>query len=308
MSDELVLKRLNPIPTRQLKRELSLEKLWELFVGLKGEISKSRQGEYNRVKATLLPYLRRHGFSPASIVRLQPIFKAGISNNSANKMLSITRSFMRFLHTMRYTGEDLSNVVISLKPDPIKNAEVFTDEEYSRIQAYCLNKPHFQPHLWLITLAYRTGMSLIDCCYLRWKDVKLNENSASFIEIRRKKNARFGDSIICRIPIIPGTDVHEWLKKLKSVEHLNYKRADGITDYVHQDCPGLYECRFQTIGNLRNTFCSNLVNSGAQTALIMNMTGHTNVKTLLRYLKVDIAEMQNQLDKAFNYAAQGQQT
>lgn len=321
----LALEVLPPIPKRSLKKIMSLRDLWTIYVKLKGnDLAPYTYIEYASVGKMFCTFMENRRLEPMAIVEFAQslIDKGTIGNNRINTYLSRVRGFLRFLKNTNYIGTDLWLSLPNLPKQPTATPQIFTDEDYETIKTYCKDKGHFQPHLWLLILAYRTGMSKVDCCYLRWRDVHLNENGPSFIDIYRIKTKRLGQKALCQIPIIPFTDVHEWLINLKKVEHLNYKRHDGITDFVHQDCPGLYECRFQridqdfrniflragidskkTFRHMRNTFCSNLINSGTQIALICKMTGHSNVATLLRYLKPDRRALQDGLSKAFQYAA-----
>jgi integrase len=202
-------------------------------------------------------------------------------------------------------------------------AKTWTHEEYLTMIEYTRTRESKHVHRWLFILGYRTGMSMVDACHLRWPSVHLNENGPSFIEYYRTKQARTGRAAFCQIPIVAGSDLHQELLKRKAVAHLNYHRFDGIDDYVHQDCPGIYHGGVYRAANdfndiwwsagidrqgrsyktFRSTFVSNLVNSGVQYALICKMTGHQNLKTLMLYLKVDRLALQDQLNVAYEYGA-----
>lgn len=309
----------------KLKRIMSLRDLWNVWVGLKGELSPYTRHDYFAIGNKFCTFMEGRELEPMAMIEFVQSYNRNVTgNNRINHELVRVKGFLKFLKKMNYISTDLWDAVTFLPREATAAAQIFTDEDYKAIKAYCTGRPWCQPHLWLIILAYRTGLSLVDCCYLKWRDVHLNEDGPSFIDIHRIKTARLGAKALCQIPIIPFTDVHEWLIKLKALEHLNYKRFDGITDFVHQDCPGLYECTFQrithdfrniflragidpkkTFRHLRNTFCSNLVNSGTQLALVCKMTGHNNVQTLLRYLKADRESMEDGLNKAFQFAKEG---
>lgn len=325
----------------KLKRIMSMRDLWDVWVGTKGELSPFTKWDYRSIGDKFCSFMEDKELEPMSIVEFlhslqttknqkHSLGREHIGNNRINHILVKIRGFLKFLHKMDYTRKDLSDALPSLPKEACAPAQIFTDEDYNKIKAYCIDRAWTQPHLWLFILAYHTGMSLVDCCYLKWRDVHLNENGPSFIDIHRIKTARLGAKALCQIPIIPFTDLHEWLIKLKNVPDttqwhpLVIERYGGMVDFVHQDCPGLYECTFQrvkhdfkniflragidpkkTFRHLRNTFCSNLVNSGTQIALICKMTGHNNTTTLLRYLKPDRRSLQDGLAKAFAYAEEG---
>lgn len=311
----------------------SLLELWTIFVKMKGDMAPGTRTNYERFGRLFCSFVDGKPLSTATMMQWMlhlrerkhktRLHTKTISAAATNDINARVRSFLRWLKLFKYTQEDLAEAIQLLPETAAKEAKTWTADEYAAIKSYCHGRAWCQVHLWLIVLAYRTGMSLVDCCHLRWRDVNLNENAPSFIDIYRIKTARLGQKALCQIPIIPFTDVHEWLLRLKKAEQLNYTRHDGITDYVHQDAPGLYACRFSSINqdfrniyirsgidikqgktfrNFRNTFVSNLVNAGAQFALICKMTGHQNMKTLLLYLKADRHALQEQLHKAFAYS------
>lgn len=314
------------------RRLATLRNLWEVYVRLKGELMPRTRRELNLFGDMFCSFMDGKDFSPDTmtewVIHLQgreiKSFKHGprkISPNRVNDVNHSIRSFIRWLKTMGYITNDVSSCIPSLRGNAVKEAQAFTEEEYQKIKAYGSRKQHFVTHTWLCILAYRTGMSLIDCCYLRWRDVHMELNGPCYIKIHRIKSMRWAIKGACHIPIIPGTDIYKWLIWLRE-NTVRYKRHDGIDDFVHQDAPGLYECTFASISmdfknlfrqagvvgdktfrHFRNSFCSNLVNSDVQIGLICQMTGHRNVKTLLRYLKPDNQALQDGLQKAFQFAA-----
>lgn len=327
-----VLPKQKPPP---LKRIMSLRDLWDVWVGLKGDVAPRTKDKHRSIGNYFCTFMEGRKLEPMTMVELvQSHLKRGtIGNNKINEYNIWVKGFLRWLKKMQYIHDDLWEAVPSLPKEAVAKPEIFTEDEFNRIKEYCTGRDWAQPHLWLAILGYRTGMSLVDCCHLRWRDVHLNENGPSFIDIYRIKTKRLGEKALCQIPIIPFTDVHEWLIKLKKVPattqwHQNWiTHYDDMVDFVHQDCPGLYMYPFpriskdferifkeakcgkgKTFRHLRNTFCSNLVNSGTQMALICKMTGHNNVQTLLGYLKADREALEDGLNKAFNFAKEGTTT
>lgn len=314
---------LSPPPIPPVQKMVSLENLWTTFVKMRGAITKSTAFQYAHVGKKFCAFFKERKLSHQALhdwVEYLIDLKT-ISPNKINEMNIRVKAFLRWLHQRGVMPMSLADSVPHLLAPEQRESLMFTEEEYEKIKAYAKGRPWCQVHLWLCILAYRTGMALVDCCYLRWQDIHLDDNGPSYIVIYRHKTKRLGIKAKCHIPIIPATDMHKWLVWLKdNVER--YPRADGITDFVHPDAPGLYECVFQKIGqdfrnmfkgagigtektfrHFRNSFCSNLVNSDVQIALICQMTGHNNVKTLLRYLKPDSRALQDGLSKAFQFAA-----
>jgi len=322
-------KELQVIPPHvSIAKTQSIDEMFELHLSSTGPFS----------VATIYAKRRRFGFFK-NVIKGRPLNKAvlieygiALQKNldgakrtaiSHNCHLFTIKAFLKWLNAVGYLEQDITGVIKpQVRPVP-PPAKTWTYAEYQRMMEYTKPRPHCQAHRWLFVLGYRTGMSLVDACHLRWCHISLNENGPSFIEIYRTKVARHGRKSFCQIPIIAGSDLHEELLKRKAVVHLNYKRFDGIQDFVHQDCPGLYltqmsrldqdfhkiwnragiEIRGRSYKTFRSTFISNLVNSGVQEAMISKMTGHQDLKTLMLYYKVDKHALQDQLNKSYEYGS-----
>lgn len=323
-------------PQPRLSHAVTLANLWQVYIGLRN----LRPSSIERIEEVARKFCRffeskeygglGHKLSPGGMVEWMQHLREHRSATKAQKPLAIytinkintfTRSFLKFLRQQKYLTDDLSECIPTLLDNEPKITRIFTEEEYEKIKAYCAGRSWTQPHLWLFILGYRTGMSLIDCCHLRWRDVHLNDDGPSYMDIYRiKMSSRMGDKSICKIPIVPFSDLHLWLLNLRNVKP--WKRADGITDYVHQEGPGLYACSFQrlrtdfkniciragvdpkkTFKCLRNSMCSNLVNSGMSLPSVCQITGHNSVKVLIGYLKPDRQVLQDGVAKAQQYSA-----
>lgn len=302
-----------------LKKALTIWNLWHTFVATRGQMSRSSAREYACFGREFCNFTKNRELDAACITAwMLHLQKKRISGYYINKMNGRIESFLRLLFDMQYIGTPLWRLLVRQIEAPPKKAQIITEEEFNRIKAWCAGKERWQVILWLCILAYRTGMSLMDCCYLRRANVRLSDDGPCFIDVVRIKMKRMGEKARCTIPVIPGTDVHQWLVNLNKVE--NYKRFDGINDYVHQDAPGLYAYgmamrndirhvftkagipKEKSFKHFRNSMCSNLVNSGGQLALIMKITGHSNAKTLLGYLSVDRHALEDVMLKAQQYA------
>lgn len=325
-------------PPVKLRHAMTLANLWHVWIGLRSTAAPNTVLQYQGVAKEFCAFFgpdsghRVHHKldKPGMLAWMQNLqtrsgkFKKAtrkIGPVRINKINSITKAFLKWMKQMDYIHEDLAACIPHLMQPAPKESVIITEEEYDKLKKWCSGKPHQQAHLWLIILGYRTGMSLIDCCHLRWKDVHLNNDGHSYIEIHRIKLRRFGDKAKCNIPIVPMTDIHLWLMNLKNVTP--WKRADGITDYVCQEGPSIYQgsgtrtarkdfrsiFRYaglpsnKTFKCFRNSLCSNLVNSGMSLAAVCQVTGHNSVATLLRYLKPDRRFLQDGVAKAQQYSA-----
>lgn len=318
-----------------LKRVNTLWTLWHDFVKSHNPISKATEAHYLTIGRRFLKFMRGRDLSAQTVMEWGSYLRNHkfkqtdirpskmLSPQRINQINRRIRPFLRWLYRLGFAPEYLEELLPELVEPSPPPGKIITEEEYERLKAYMADKPRWQILLWLCILGYRTGMSLKDCVYLKRKQVHLSETSHSFIDIYRHKTRRLGEKALCQIPVVVGTDLHEWLVRLSKVE--NYKRKDGMEYvHVHQDAPAYFEhptrridarvrylfsgaengpalCPGRTFKNFRNTLCSNLVNSGAQLALICKITGHNNVKTLLRYLNVDREALSDTMLKAYQY-------
>jgi integrase len=308
-----------------VKKAATLSNLWGLWIESRGPLAPNSLNLYRYIAKRFLTFFRHRQLTPENLIEWcsylrkirSPLTGKPITLGRINEINVRVHSFLKFLKKTGFIRHDLWEFVpLEKLPDP-GMPEIITEEEYQRLKDFLANIEKWQWVLWLCILGYRSGMSLVDCCNLRWEQVFLNDEGESYMDVPRQKMRRYGEKAVCRIPIIPGSDLYEWLLKLREVK--NYQRADGL-NYVHQDCPGLYSnCMmpinqdirrvFDKVGlhgksfvTFRRTFLSNLVNSGMHYALICKISGHTNMKTLLRYLRPDRKALQDGVMKAQQYA------
>jgi integrase len=255
----------------------------------------------------------RHPFSKALRISAQRVIRHHYT----------VKKFLGWLKVMNVIGLDPSMALPKVKmpaPLPPKKWEHF---EYQAIVKHGARLPHRNVHTWLTILGYHSGMSIKDCALLKWDEVVLVDDGPCFIQkMRAKMASRLGAKALCTIPIIPGGELWVWIKRLEGRRHRAYKRNDGM-EYVHQDAPGYYACDHPTISermrtffaealgwkemkdrsfrNLRNSFCSRLVNSGADTVLVSKMTGHQRLEQLSDYVQPDIRAMQDAMVRALQW-------
>lgn len=316
-------------PPPKLRHARSLANLWYIFINLRGDLAPNTRRNWEQIARRFCHFFAKRKLNPQTMVEWMTYlqnYKApdhayrNLNPRFINRLNVDVGAFLKWMWKMKYLHEDLSEHLPKLLTQALPPPKIITEEEYEGIKKYLTGHENFQAHLWLCILAYRTGMSLIDCCHLRWKDVHLNEDGPSFIDIHRIKTARHGSKSLCQIPIVAFSDVHTWLLHLKTVPR--YKRFDGIEDYVHQETEGLYKyvatpirqdfkrlfehCGVsdgKTFKHFRNAFCSNLVNSGMPLPLICKITGHQSVTTLLGYLKPDRNALQEGMVKSQQYSS-----
>ncbi len=219
------------------------------------------------------------------------------------------KSYLRWLHINGAIDRDPGVVIKPMTDPPPKPKLIFTHEEYHQ-----LTRPGNYLS-WLITLGYHTGYSLGDCCNLVWDDVHIEGDKPSYIKIIRKKMlSRRGAGATAVVPIIVGSELWVWLKRWESEREpiLGLDLVCGEAWEAYQERTVHHELimRFRpykprSFRNLRNTFCSRLINSGTDAVLVAKMTGHSSLTQLADYVAPDLEAMQQAVLRGLRYAESG---
>jgi len=234
-----------------------------------------------------------------------------ICNRRAEKYRFAVTAYLRWLYLMGAITQDPSGCMPKLNATPSGPKFIFTHEEYLRMVKFGTDHGGHATALWLVILGYHTGMSLVDCCTLRWEQVELPDDGPCFISrVRSKMASRLGTKAVCTIPILAGSELWVWFKKLQrqakyegvpAKDFVCNEAAELALEYrpgptfmmTHYISDALGEDRkARTFRHLRNTFASRLINSGADSVLVSKMTGHQTLTQLAAYVIPDQATMQ----------------
>ena len=169
---------------------------------------------------------------------------------------------------------------------------------------------------WAVVCAYHTGMAASDVYLLKWAEVDMDNLVITRV---RKKMIRFGKP--CIIPIVPGSDLYEWLKIMR-------ENAQPDAEYV---CPALANLmlysdpknvyvkfsasvnrvlpgRKITFHCFRHTFVSNIANSGMNLAVACAITGHSSPDMFKKYVKPNIEALRKGIVDGINFGKEMSRT
>ncbi len=192
---------------------------------------------------------------------------------------------------------------------PLRQVEhsLYTHEEYLQIREACKGTELF----WLVTCAYRTGLSMVDICNLRWEHVDLQ--NLMIVKHRQKLKRKGGGRV--QIPILPGSDLHQGFLLLREAPTEDAWPGPGYVHHglalIYQSCEPTMMMRYRRICNemgikkkfkdWRNTFISGLANSGVDTAIGCKISGHANPAQFAAYVKPDPAALRDVLIRATDF-------
>ena len=230
----------------------------------------------------------------------------------------VVRKYLRWMMNCGIIKQDPSAFLPTMRTEPDPPAGNWTHDEYVAVTKWAEGRQEYQLPLWLWVLGYHTGMSMTDCCGLKWSEVTLRSDGPCFIRRPRNKLVRsLGDKAACVIPVLVGGELWRWLKRLE-------RDRPPDAEFVHRDAAIAFEhggrrlrdrisrmtsaalgaTQKRSFRNLRNSFATRLVNSGADAILVSKMTGHQNLKQLADYVVADIDSMQNVLHQSLRWAEQ----
>ncbi len=180
----------------------------------------------------------------------------------------------------------------------------FNDERYRKLRMEA--NGHWVD--WIFVLGWNTGMSMIDCCTLRWGEVDMER---CLIRRRRvKTNVEF------TIAFDIGGELHEALKlKLARAggnpgpsEWVDKQIGSMVTAGGDPDAQGVREAanRFfaaagcppnERFHAFRHAFASRMVNAGNDPITVAKITGHRSLEQLASYVHTDERALRAAMDK-----------
>lgn len=166
-----------------------------------------------------------------------------------------------------------------------KEYRELNDDEIERLLIAC--KQSNSKHLYnIVNLCMLTGARRNEVLSAKWEDFQLNSNS--WVIVRNKQNKRdiktLSDTTVAFIRSIPKFEDSEYLfpqsqdisKHTVNIYHAftHAKKVAGIT-------------KAYTIHDFRHQFATQLARSGVDLALIQKLLGHSNIKTTMRYARIE---------------------
>lgn len=180
-----------------------------------------------------------------------------------------------------------------------KPSRPMTHEEYKKLRACA--EGHWLD--WIFMLAWSTGMSLHDCCALRWLNVDMNN---CIIRIKRQKSASEA-----MIPFSLHDELGMALSRMASLPHKPEdlicpdagERLDPVRGTMKVNA--LIRYIFKRAGlhgvgmhSMRRSYISMLANSGMSHILASKISGHLNPQVMASYVHPDPNELRKHVEHA----------
>lgn len=197
-------------------------------------------------------------------------------------------SFLKWCYSKQYIEKriDLD------KTEKVSSKKVYKREFYTK-KEYEILKVRAAGH-WMyyaIVMGYNTGLRLSDVAMVKWEDVDMEKQTITVTPKKTKRN-----NIVVTIPFLSDGDIMTMLREMR--------KQSGSSPYV---CPpmaakvseergtvvlGIYSRMwFKTHGipgkqfhTFRRTFLTNMMSSGVESIVAMNITGITSLDILKHYV------------------------
>lgn len=222
------------------------------------------------------------------------IWKSDHSSNKKNNYASSLRALLSFLFEKEYTIQDLSVAVPVQMSQTRKIVDILSDKEIEKIYQYRENA-HTAIELRnsaVLMLGLLMGLRRVDIVNLKDSDIDWKNKT---ISITQKKTYR---PLVLPMPIPVGNSIHLYRKygrpKVDS-EYIFFTERAPYKPVGTSACSKAMHCvlseRNMDFHILRRTFASRLLKSNADINKIKDSIGHSNLKTISRYLSTDDKSM-----------------
>lgn len=252
--------------------------------------------------ARLFHWMRRKGRTDITVEGLMA-YKANLEEDySPRNVAEHLKNIRRFLVWMQNVGiiDDSPHTALRIRrAEAVNQKSPMTKEQYLMIRQVA--QGHWMD--WIFILAWNTGMSLYDCCALRWENVDMER---CFIHIRRRKSGT--ESII---PFNPSEELGLALKarmpqdakpedfvceeagsRIDPVNGVSLHRAWIAHIMRRAGVKGV------TMHSMRRSYISMLANSGMNTALASKVSGHLDPRVFASYVRPDPEALRKSVDEA----------
>lgn len=218
-----------------------------------------------------------------------------------NQSLIVVRRFLNYLFDTGHIKRNLSLIVP--KDNYRKQAKlpsVYTPDEIRLIlNSIDRTTPLGKRNYAIILLAVRLGMRASDISDMKFSSIKWAANQISFIQMKT------GREITLPLPVDVGESIIDYIKEARPISdnlhvflsprypHKNID-SDGISHMVR----AIVAKSGVNVGKrkvgphaMRHSLATQMLNKGVSLPVISEVLGHSNIKTSMNYLRVDVESM-----------------
>lgn len=215
--------------------------------------------------------------------------------------------FLKWCHRMGYTDHKWFEYIPTIRVPSPPLPRIIRHEEYMAIRKAC-SDIHRE---WIVVLAYNTGMRMGDCCSMRWSHV--DQERQVIIKVQNKTLWKRSQPV--EVPYTSGSDLHMFIIKMWAMKDdivmsndnyvcpvmwISYDNSKSAVSNSFRWAFDKAGCPDLSFKNFRSTFESRLANSGMNLALAARITGRSDPRVLMRYVRPDIDAAREGIAKALD--------
>lgn len=228
--------------------------------------------------------------------------ESGVSASTISKHVSVLKRFLTWCFRMGYTEDRWHEYLPKVKAGPRLEPVIVGQDEYTLLKRMCSGDKDKE---FILILGYSTGLRLGDCCMIKWSNIDMEQQ---VIKTMPSKTSR-STGMTVSIPYVTNGDLHvalteRWPERTSDDDYVCPNMATSYSAHRQGvqilfrrifNRAGLYDKCFK---HFRSTFESRMANSGMNIGLAAKLTGRSDTKTLLRYIKPDMDAARDGIAKA----------
>lgn len=237
-------------------------------------------------------------------------YNRAVKQNTIARTLGAVKLFIDWAEDMEIFETNRFSRVIYVPEKLQKKARTFSHDQYEKLKE--VSRGTFWHYA--IVMAYRTGARYSDCALLKWESVDLERSYVRFVPYKTRKSGR---EAVC--PFDTGGDLRQALLEMDKLRHPHpmwapYVCPEMAMYYPQDNAVGLEGCagpsrRYEfkvlcqqcgikglSFHQLRNSFISRLVKSGASFPMGSQLTGLASHSVFNRYAEPDIDALRETID------------
>ena len=168
------------------------------------------------------------------------------------------------------------------------------DDEEDRLYA-CIdnNAPFLRP---IVTTALQTGMRRGEIFDMQWKNIDFNTRLINLLNTKNgsKRDIPMSDELYATLKSMPKVSEYVFINPQTNAPYVDIKKSFDKVRKIAE----IKDFRFH---DLRHTFATRMVVAGVDFLTLMELLGHKNVKTTMRYAHVIPGKKMEAIMKLANY-------
>jgi integrase len=234
-----------------------------------------------------------------SRLKMTTLRGSGIKIATINRELALLRSILNFALQNEWLVKNpfiLAKGIISMSAE-VERDRILSFDEENRLLAVCVERrAHLKP---ILICALDTAMRRGEIFKMKWEDVDFSKNEILIPQTNTKTEE---SRIVGITPRLKDELLLLWEISPKDTNSLVFGITDTIKTAWKTAC-GLADVKDFRFHDCRHTATTRMIASGSPHTEVMKISGHSQLKTFLRYLNITTETANNVASRLNDYLA-----